>query len=769
MQGLRIFSRSGAAPTSEEIEAAHRIASTHKEMRFGVITAEDAVHGVRVEYHPLKKIAFTSSGLKYFFNLTHEPYCQCRELNAVNGGTQQIQFERVTEYVSTGSSAPGSLAAYAVSTVTLKVDDVVIETYTGRWDYFWTTTGSGVLFVYDNWLGGQISADSLTGGFFNGSYPYGAEWTGVFDNQTFPGTNTLVRTLIPGYGEAAEAALASSEDAPRTKFYLDDGTILLSVIASNDGEGNATNILIPGNPSWTGGNTVLLYDTEGGEIVNVNEIPIDIPEDVCVPDLDEETYPTTMAIAKTRFREFKVACSDATLLQLTAGELPDGIEPFLKDEHPASLKIESIPPFEVTLDITMTGGAYDVFANVGIPSSFAGLVAVYSQEVEFKFLDEQGEEVIDVQTGTIEIYRSFHSTNGTATIIGDEERIEYRNNIFFTNWFVGNPDTGYSATIISGYPLPDTRNYSTKSTPVADRRFFTKEGYALGYMLDGESYLEDGTTIYPYTPSTDVGIDIEGKEIIPPFKYPKSVFYANSQSYVTDNPVVLSQIPAYIDYRTRYKPQYDAELAEISDFWVDAAIVDKERITLYPVQYSSETLGDLGMYPVEEDKESITGIYLTKGYEFKYSYAAGTFEFVGEKEIVDKRTGEVSARIDLPKLYDVEPGTGGGSEGKTLQDAVEAFGFPSMEALLLAFGMPSKEAFYAILGISTDQQFIELVFAEGGGAVPVYPNFIVLSSRKPTKWTDVDDTYKEQPATIRDAYDEEEAEISLAGLYDFLS
>lgn len=66
MQGLRIFTRSGAAPTAEEIDAAHIVANTHKEMRFGTINQTEQTNGVEVEYHAHKNTAFVSSGLPYY-------------------------------------------------------------------------------------------------------------------------------------------------------------------------------------------------------------------------------------------------------------------------------------------------------------------------------------------------------------------------------------------------------------------------------------------------------------------------------------------------------------------------------------------------------------------------------------------------------------------------------------------------------------------------------------------------------------------------------
>lgn len=65
MQGLRIFSALGGAPSADEIDAAHRVAATHKEMGHGVIRQTDAKTGVTVEYHAFKRVAMTSLGGYY--------------------------------------------------------------------------------------------------------------------------------------------------------------------------------------------------------------------------------------------------------------------------------------------------------------------------------------------------------------------------------------------------------------------------------------------------------------------------------------------------------------------------------------------------------------------------------------------------------------------------------------------------------------------------------------------------------------------------------
>lgn len=67
MQGLRIFGANGQAPSADEIDAAHRVANTHKEMSFGTIRQTDRVSGVTVEYHAQKRLAMTSPGGDFDF------------------------------------------------------------------------------------------------------------------------------------------------------------------------------------------------------------------------------------------------------------------------------------------------------------------------------------------------------------------------------------------------------------------------------------------------------------------------------------------------------------------------------------------------------------------------------------------------------------------------------------------------------------------------------------------------------------------------------
>jgi hypothetical protein len=69
MQALKIISKSGSSISRGEIEAAHRVANTHREMRFGIIVLTDKLTEVLVEYFPFKNLCFTTpaSGIPLSF------------------------------------------------------------------------------------------------------------------------------------------------------------------------------------------------------------------------------------------------------------------------------------------------------------------------------------------------------------------------------------------------------------------------------------------------------------------------------------------------------------------------------------------------------------------------------------------------------------------------------------------------------------------------------------------------------------------------------
>lgn len=80
MQGLRVVNRDGQAPTAEEIDAAHRVANTHKENVFGTILVTDKVNDIEVEYHPYKNLAITQGNNSIYFGYgaSVEMRCRCR-------------------------------------------------------------------------------------------------------------------------------------------------------------------------------------------------------------------------------------------------------------------------------------------------------------------------------------------------------------------------------------------------------------------------------------------------------------------------------------------------------------------------------------------------------------------------------------------------------------------------------------------------------------------------------------------------------------------
>jgi hypothetical protein len=749
------------------------------------------------EVHVQLKLQADSS-LAYFYAFDVEPSCVCRTLTVIATDGAAISVSRTVEQMNHNEGVPnpgGLLVSSAISTTELSVDGVVIETYTGTWEYYWTTTGLGVNFVYTNWQGGYVSADSVVSGLSAGRWA-----SGVYDSTGAPSViNTVTVTDIPGYRVAAQAALDASATGPRTLAFLSSGEVLLNVPRSDDDAGNATNV--PAEDSWVGDDVVRLRNYVDGVEVAVSTYSIDVPEDVCLPtgsfiytvpppspptavgssvsgpsegDISQQgfttlthsyagvehtheghiytledgipggtTYATNfypdanpdtgywgafwgpspdpgwatwtgsgssgtwtstgdkesmyaqyaddlvawqeekdeteganapaLATARARFREFRLACSDITINGLAVGLMAEGIRRVLKEGHPLSAGtiMDTRPTADVNVVVSATA---DVSVTPRIVSG--------SGTIQYSRPD--GVVVNEAVAGTATITAQMHTTSGNEAVSVVAEFVDFPLIADDGAVVAGARGGVYIHATFGSIPHPHG-NTSIDAQLEAVLGAFMRDGTAeaLGYKLNGRLVvLEDAP------PSAAIGLDEVGEayDVAPPEE---------------ENSLTATTFDITEQYREDYKPKYNA--ANISDparlAWLDSALADNETITIYPVQYTTAAFGDLGLYPQTDDLPSITGIYLTYGYEYRYDFATGTFDFLRVRSIIDPRTGESTSRIDL----------------------------------------------------TTDNEI---------------PNFIFKSARKKTGWRDIDTDYAEQAKELKNQFNT--VNLTVEGLFDFL-
>ena len=207
MQSLRVLTRSGAAPTAEEIAAAHIVANTHKEMKFGTILATERANGVEVEYHAHKNMAFVSGG-SGLFGGTYLDTLYARNC-AWYGGLTRMQ----------GLGAfPGSTSDSA-SCVKRVADGVVVygraRVNGGRWrGIFWGVDGNPVDLAMPGLLGTVVP---------NGGFKYSQS---IVVQVSPDGSTALAKMMTDGL-LWPRAYLWSRHTGARDLGFMDDVKINL--------------------------------------------------------------------------------------------------------------------------------------------------------------------------------------------------------------------------------------------------------------------------------------------------------------------------------------------------------------------------------------------------------------------------------------------------------------------------------------------------------------------------------------------------------------
>jgi hypothetical protein len=657
MQGLRIFSRAGNSLSADEISAANRVAITHKEMRFGVIKVTDQLTGVEVEYHPLKRIAFISSGLKFLYSRFVDSRCKCVSLHVAQ--------------------------VYVSGTLIGLPPPPPAESFT------WTEINETIVFLSD----GTVLGTNATEHYRN--YVY------------VPPSSSIVWNSYMNSAFNQSAQFGAPH--PQVAFFKSGEPFTLK------------------NRE---------YDLEAEEYIDSDGVTIEFeePENLCLPSPDAEDFEA----ARVRYRQFRKACSDATLASLAIGEVPASIRVALEQYHPVSSIVEmtAVPLVTVSDEVDEVVGDDETIFTV-------------TRSAVIEYETEEG-MVTDTVVGTATITLTLHS------VVGDPSTQKISYQAAFDNFIaIENGSTGIASLDglwEDGVSAPNNFLGSPIINVPIEVADFDAPSYNSGYspfVIDGVKVaLKDDAE------PTSEAINLD----------PVTFFEFSPEIPLPSNTTSISIPSIVIAYREQNKP-VPISLEDAPDFgWLDARIANEELITIYPVQRSSN-LGDLGLYPQEADEVEIIGCFVTKGYQFKYEYASSTYIFVKIVDIKDKRTGLISDRIDLPPL--MTGGSGGGSA--TIEDALAELGLSTVEELYAIFGVSNEAEFLALLGILTMQEFIDTVVPPSEEAEIIVDNFVFLSERSPTKWTDVDQEYKNQPQDLSGAFNEADTFLTLEALYDFLS
>lgn len=529
MQGLRIINKDGAAPTSDEIDAAHRVANTHREMKFGTIKQTDKVKDVEVEYHPAKHLAITKiDGFQYLFSRKVNPGCNCRELRL-----SQVN----DEYANVANPS---------------------------------------VFHYKHYA------------------------------------------------------------------YLTDGTVLATWNSIDD----PALIYRSGRPSngWFGGDYIQLYDEyNDGTLVPTSTVPIVVPEDVCTPPTTPEALSSgNLTLARNRTREFNLACSDAFIARMAIGDMPRNLETSIKYTHPHSAHAKYGQPFTwrdysniITIDETEH---YQRQSQITLEYS----IIMPDETVQVKSETYTG--TIDYQLELVELLDFGPS---------DQYR-NYRLTVQYDNYFTHH----YSNSIYADqlYMYHGLFPYEVFGG-VGLGAFLPDSGYLYVYDPLNNKYLYQGImcqvsgTRTKMVATTSAGTsaqllnDFFTNDLYNPGIPPIDAYVGIGATVVNiPDQITTSEFPLFKEFRGGSKPTYSDD--PVSQLWLDTRLSMGESVIAYPIQYTSATLGDLGLFPSEFDKDSITGIYLTLGYKFTYSYSDGKLNFAGTVPVKTSE-GETIARLDL--------------------------------------------------------------------------------------------------------------------------
>lgn len=599
MQGLRIFSRSGEALSSEEISAAHKIANTHKEMRFGVITAEDPISGVKVEFHPLKRFAFTQPGrIQFWYPCNAVAKIIYRTVNAMAFYTDGIPVV-----------SPGTTWALDINVFTS--DGVILAVQPGSLYYRPAPEFGSVNYNYignvPNWPGGgyyryveEFPAATYVENFVEFEVPQDIAMPpeeSHFLSITYPLTvedraaaNERLRNYILGFSDATLNKLSIGELEPHVKRAIKNDHPQLSPMAQMEEliTGSSSDVVISENiedlyAERTIERTVTLtYSDREGNPISVTVTGTLKLESVMTDALDGGGYYVDLKATYTNFPAFN--------------ELP--ATPFDRTGSTPSVNPAWIYPPPL---LNYIGTGFHYRPKYLKPSYMA-------KHHQASLIETKtGYPLMAIINGTEQDNPSSLATaeGGTNTRYNSDE--------------YSNIESEYLFSSVDGVLLPGGMRQVVKDEiAVSNHPFIISYREVYGPIYGGtDNTLAQVLAIFGFTSVEQL-----------------YAFYGASTEQEFLNVLGFYTMQAAINFLMENPGGDPSKL--------DCGLLDSELITIYPYEGIRRDNLNYGIYSGQ-----YTGIHLTsnpvdvirfsKGYMFRYSFATGEYTFVRVKNIVDKR------------------------------------------------------------------------------------------------------------------------------------
>lgn len=674
MQGLKIYTKSGESPTSEEIEFAHRVANQHKEMKFGVITMTDQTSGVVAEYHAYNNTAFTSGdvGAYFGYDAIVDMRCWCRGIVLAETAAPSIVGISASAYSLSGGTEIWNVY----------VGETLFSTQTGSFNVaapdmninIWVNIWGGEPFGF-----GQGIVNGRTGTANDGSH--------VHDIVITPLQESTIGMAAQAAADAINAANSAAANQ-RSAVFLTDGTELGSVPRYTEATTpypTERNSFFDMSNSWGGGSEIYTYKYNTNWADNLAKdasITVVVPEDACPPQLEAGVESVTVdgynrniivvyygendplalpsmqgfgyavsgapsavlsafitegrnAVENyiagiTREQARRKKCSDGQLAYLRNGFLSPEFEYFVKTKHPVSALVRRDIPMEVvgrsqTLD-------YDVI------DSNSNRTRIWTATVKIKY------DVTDDNGVTTQHEKEF-----TGTV--KQEDIEHYDKDMQMVSYAGTPIYTYTnlPMLVNGnrgkaYPLPSP----LPSLPYSS---ILKLKTTNAFWHDDKRYpllVEVNGTFYNSAWHSD-------DTYVTPAYYPEFTALIPTVQKTTDN-LTFTHPQFLLDYIAASKPiekeVIDGNKVPVtpSTNWLSSRLAHNEVVTIIPLSFVNADGEDRGMYPYNGTDEAFAQVKIVGFAKVKYNYFTGSFTFKSWTEF----TTEGNIKHDGNASYDAE-------------------------------------------------------------------------------------------------------------------